>query len=259
MALFVLRKLIFQTRMHSHPVGLDAWFLVGPFIYFHTSCVRTANALAWLRGCTGSPEPSLVACVISTIISWAGSFRLSTEEVEARVSSLDILPTLKSQPEEFCKRLQTYIYPTLEGGDHTRLLYYYSVLSGCDVPLDGGLTADAHVKLLKRVKTVMPGKFLCPFHFLLIIIWAASSEFGTYRLCQQRRFRRACASAQSRQNLRYSLIQAVNQEEPSNRKPDPWPLWMTGHAQLKFVMTECSKTQICLTRSICSVSQALCQ
>ena len=78
--------------------------------------------------------------------------------------------------------------------------------------------------------------------------WAAPSEFGTYRLCEQRRFRRACASAQSRQNLRCSLIQAVNQEEPSDRKPDPWSLWMAGHAQLKFVMTECSKTQIRLTR-----------
>ena len=39
-----------------------------------------------------------------------------------------------------------------------------------------------------------------------IINWAASSEFGTYRLCEQRRFRRACASAQSHQNLRCSLI-----------------------------------------------------
>ena len=77
--------------------------------------------------------------------------------------------------------------------------------------------------------------------------WTASSEFGTYRLCEQRRFRRACASAQSRQNLRCSLIQAVSQEEPSDRKPDPWPLLMAGHAQLKFVMTECSKTQIRLT------------
>ena len=75
----------------------------------------------------------------------------------------------------------------------------------------------------------------------------ASSEFGTYRLCEQRRLRRACASVQSRQNLRRSLIQAVSQEEPSDRKPDPWPLWMAGHAQLKLVMTECSKTQIRLT------------
>ena len=78
-------------------------------------------------------------------------------------------------------------------------------------------------------------------------IWTASSEFGTNHLCEQRRFRRACASAQSRQNLRCSLIQAVSQEEPSERKPDPWPLWMAGHAQLKFVMTECSRTQIRLT------------
>ena len=83
------------------------------------------------------------------------------------------------------------------------------------------------------------------------IILAAPSEFGTYRICEQRRFRRACASAQSRQNLRCSLIQAVSQEEPSDGKPDPWPFWMAGHAQLKFVMTECSKTQIRLTRPIC--------
>ena len=82
-------------------------------------------------------------------------------------------------------------------------------------------------------------------------IWTASSEFGTYRLWEQRRFRRACASVQSRQNLRCLLIQTVSQEEPSDRKPDPWPLWMAGHAQLKFVMTECSKTQNRLTGPIC--------
>ena len=60
----------------------------------------------------------------------------------------------------------------------------------------------------------------------LIISWTASSEFCTYRQCEQRRFRRACASAQSRQNLRCSLIQAVNQEEPSDSQipaPSEWP------------------------------------
>ena len=70
MVLFVLRKLILQTRMHSHPVWLDVWF----FVYFHTSCVRSAKALARLREFAGSPELSLIAYVISTIISWAGSF-----------------------------------------------------------------------------------------------------------------------------------------------------------------------------------------
>ena len=72
--LFVLRKLILLTRMCSHPVGLAVGCLVWPFMYFHTSCERTVKALARLRECAGSPEPSLVAYVISTIISWAGSF-----------------------------------------------------------------------------------------------------------------------------------------------------------------------------------------
>ena len=36
--------------------------------------------------------------------------------------------------------------------------------------------------------------------------------------------------------------------------PDPWPLWMSGHEQLKFIMTECSKTQIRLTRPIWTAS-----
>ena len=39
--------------------------------------VRTAKALARLCGCVGSPEPSLVAYAISTIISWAGSLTVS--------------------------------------------------------------------------------------------------------------------------------------------------------------------------------------
>ena len=74
----------------------------------------------------------------------------------------------------------------------------------------------------------------------LVLIAYASSE-GSGETAH------ACACAQSRQNLRCSLIQAVSQEEPSDRQPDPWPLWMAGHAQLNFVMTECSKTQIRLT------------
>ena len=76
MVLFVLRKLILHTRMRSHPMGLDVRFLARLFICFHTSCVRTANALARLRGCAGSFEPSLVAYVISAIISWAGSIMI---------------------------------------------------------------------------------------------------------------------------------------------------------------------------------------
>ena len=101
--------------------------------------------------------------------------------------------------------------------------------------------ASTLLSFLKDSSSLLINQKSCSIH-----IWTVSSEF-IYRLCEQRRFRRACASTQSRQNLRCSLIQAVSQKEPSDRKPDPWPLWMAGHAQLKFVITECSKTQIRLT------------
>ena len=45
-------------------------------VYFHSSCVRTAKVLSRLCRCAGSSEFSLVAFMISTIISWAGSIFL---------------------------------------------------------------------------------------------------------------------------------------------------------------------------------------
>ena len=66
-----------SSNAHAQPsIGKDVWFLVGPFIFFHTSCVRTAKALMRLPECADSSEPSLVGYVISTIISWAGSLFL---------------------------------------------------------------------------------------------------------------------------------------------------------------------------------------
>ena len=60
--------------MHSHPVGLDVWFFDRTLCLLPYFICANRKALARLRRCAGSPEPSLVACVISTIISWAGIF-----------------------------------------------------------------------------------------------------------------------------------------------------------------------------------------
>ena len=49
MALITLLKLNLQTRMRSNPLALHVWFLVRPFVYFHTACVRRAKAMARLR------------------------------------------------------------------------------------------------------------------------------------------------------------------------------------------------------------------
>ena len=45
MAHYVLRKLILQTRMRSHPMGLDVWFLGRPFSLLpYFKCVNSEGS-----------------------------------------------------------------------------------------------------------------------------------------------------------------------------------------------------------------------
>ena len=53
--------------------------------------------------------------------------------------------------------------------------------------------------------------------------------------------------AHPRSLARTSATRSYKQRVKRNLQTDPWPLWMAGHTQLKFVMTECLKTQIRLT------------
>ena len=84
--------------MCSNPLGLHIWFLVRPFVYFHTLCVQTVKALAKLRRCkcAVSPEPSLFAYAISTIISsWLISWSKFSQVVFGNWDGpLIILPNL---------------------------------------------------------------------------------------------------------------------------------------------------------------------
>ena len=73
MVLFVLRKLILQTRMGGHPVGLDVLSFGQTCRLLPYCTCANSEAPARLRQCADTPEPSLIAYVISTIISWAGS------------------------------------------------------------------------------------------------------------------------------------------------------------------------------------------
>ncbi|CAG2205931.1 NBAS [Mytilus edulis] len=79
---------------------------------------------------------------------------LAIEEIEERVKNKNIVPTLISQPEEFAERMRTSIYPDLDGTDHTTLIYYFTLLAGVGDVKQGGITADNHLKLLKKLKGV---------------------------------------------------------------------------------------------------------
>lgn len=84
-------------------------------------------------------------------------FRLSVEELQTRLNKLNIVDVLRSRPDDLCERMSTYVYPSLDGTDHQRLLFYYTTMQGCEKSLEGGLSADSHVKLLKKLKSVAGG------------------------------------------------------------------------------------------------------
>ena len=56
--------------MPSHSEGLGIWLSVWRFLLIHCLYERAAKVLARLRGCAGSPEPSLLAQAISTKFAW---------------------------------------------------------------------------------------------------------------------------------------------------------------------------------------------
>ena len=83
--------------------------------------------------------------------------------------------------------------------------------------------------------------------FMYRLIWAGSSEFGSYHLCEQRRFGRSCASPESQ-----LLAQTTNESRGTFRQKarSLAPLNDWAWAVKIFHDQECSKTQIRLTRPI---------
>ncbi|XP_071999707.1 NBAS subunit of NRZ tethering complex isoform X2 [Engystomops pustulosus] len=84
---------------------------------------------------------------------------LSTTEIEERAKSLGLFETLKSNPEAFYEHMAKYVYPTIEGRDHQRLLYYFTLLEncGCSQYIPHLIKPDSHIKLLKKLKAVASG------------------------------------------------------------------------------------------------------
>ena len=66
----------FQLRMPSHSEGPGIWLSVWMLLLTHCLYERAAKVLARLRGCAGSPEPSLLAYAISTKFAWRGPIKL---------------------------------------------------------------------------------------------------------------------------------------------------------------------------------------
>ena len=130
---------------------------------------------------------------------WAASWQNQQNGIctQRRLISLGIPPVWQSSLSARRKlgSLATHwAHSDIKTGQMSRLIWVFP-----------GRTCHFIGIVMRRLKCWQQRKTRCPL-MRSNITWAASSEFGTYRLCEQRRFRRACASAQSRQNLCCSLI-----------------------------------------------------
>ena len=81
-------------------------------------------------------------------------------------------------------------------------------------------------------------------------IWASSWDYGTYHIGDQRRLRRACASAQSRQSLCCSHTWRMEVDEGSDQKIRHLPHCLAAHARLKNEFTEDEKCHNLMSRLI---------
>ena len=99
-------SILAEYSLHSYTFRWALWpmglWLVGPFVNFHTSCVRTAKAMAGLHICAGSPEPSLVAYMISTKILWAGSVIFSARQYDSKYMYIHVNLFIVSLAEKSC-------------------------------------------------------------------------------------------------------------------------------------------------------------
>uniref|UniRef100_A0A672U883 NBAS subunit of NRZ tethering complex n=1 Tax=Strigops habroptila TaxID=2489341 RepID=A0A672U883_STRHB len=84
---------------------------------------------------------------------------LSTLEIEERAQSLALFETLKTNPETLHEHMVKYVYPSIEGRDHQRLLYYFTLLEncGCSEVVKHAVKPETHIRLLKKFKAVAPG------------------------------------------------------------------------------------------------------
>ncbi|KAM5262785.1 NBAS subunit of NRZ tethering complex [Ctenodactylus gundi] len=84
---------------------------------------------------------------------------LCTGEIEKRAEVLHLFETLKMDPEGFYKHMVKYVYPTIDGLDHERLLYYFTLLEHCGCADFGehAIKPETHIRLLKKLKVVASG------------------------------------------------------------------------------------------------------
>ncbi|XP_045700377.1 neuroblastoma-amplified sequence isoform X4 [Phyllostomus hastatus] len=158
------KELILMVTRHVSRCGQDAWpedvaSLTRQLGYYNERLLDLTQAQV-LRGLRRGVDVQRFASderyKKETVLGLAD---LSTAEIESRAQALRLFETLKTDPEAFHKHMVKYIYPTIGGLDHERLLYYFTLLESCGSADFGNyaIKPETHIRLLKKLKVVASG------------------------------------------------------------------------------------------------------
>ncbi|GLH06021.1 Neuroblastoma-amplified sequence [Gryllus bimaculatus] len=80
---------------------------------------------------------------------------LSFSALVERLEDPTLRKRLNSEPGIVCERMTQYVYPSLSGTDHARLIEYYNLLASvAKLFVTNSLPPKEHIKLLKKVKNI---------------------------------------------------------------------------------------------------------
>lgn len=84
---------------------------------------------------------------------------LDANQLTQSVQEAKLMPTLLENPSEFVQRMKEYVYPLIEGHNHSYLILYYSLLAKIEKEHwdNEEIKPSVHVGLLKKLRPVAPG------------------------------------------------------------------------------------------------------
>ena len=80
---------------------------------------------------------------------------ISTQQLEKDITERKVMDTLSVKPDEFIEMMQSKVLNLIDGVDHERLVYYYTLLASCQ---SGEEKSDAsqHIATLKQLQNIAP-------------------------------------------------------------------------------------------------------
>ena len=84
---------------------------------------------------------------------------VSTQQLKEDIKERKVIDTLIEKPQDFLRTMEDKVLTLIDGVDHDRLVFYYTLISSCQSPPDKDQPAHegrSHIKVLEELRTISP-------------------------------------------------------------------------------------------------------